>query len=78
MGVHVLYDEKNHQACMYCSTSEWAFGPVVYSENGRERMHQFLEYIKEKRGQDPREMQETQLEALYCDFRADYPEEEEK
>ena len=29
MGVRILHDTQADSAVMYCSTTDWAFGPVV-------------------------------------------------
>lgn len=28
MGVRILHDKDSNQACLYCSTSDWAIGPI--------------------------------------------------
>jgi len=33
MGVRILFDPEAGLACLYCSTSEWAFGPVFEGPN---------------------------------------------
>ncbi len=36
MGVHTIYDSESGRAAMYCSTAEWAFGPVFRDEDASE------------------------------------------
>jgi hypothetical protein len=54
MGVRILYDRKQDLACLYCSTSDWAFGPVVSSYDLEEheispvkRLEQFVRWLRE-------------------------------
>ena len=51
MGVHILYDPKQGAACLYCSTSGWAFGPTFEDggktldyTDGQERAEAFLRW----------------------------------
>ena len=62
MGVRILEDRDAEYCCLYCSTSMWAFGPVMYSY---EEAEQFLEWL----GEDPRHLTERELESKYYDFR---------
>ena len=56
MGVRILYDDSSYkslgQACLYCSTAGWAFGPVFMDggrdlghRDGRERAQAFLAWL---------------------------------
>ena len=36
MGVRILYDPKQGEACFFCSTSGWAFGPT-FGDGGKEQ-----------------------------------------
>jgi hypothetical protein len=58
MGVRILYDERQDLACLYCSTSGWAFGPVVgpyeldrhdpdHQTDPVEILEQFLRWLRE-------------------------------
>lgn len=62
MGVRILYDSDNDMACLYCSTSMWAFGPVM---NDEEEAEEFIKYL----GEDARHFTDKELEAKYYDFR---------
>lgn len=51
MGVRVLYDPEQREACLFCSTSGWAFGPTFSDgdkeqdcRDGRERALAFLRW----------------------------------
>lgn len=53
MGVRILYDDSSvGQACLYCSTSGWAFGPVFMDgdhalgdRSGLDRAQAFLAWL---------------------------------
>jgi hypothetical protein len=67
MSVHTLIGDK--QAAMYCSTSDWAFGPVfsdTKTHDAAERVESFLRFLKV----DPRILDETELEKKYHEWRA--------
>ena len=69
--------DSRGRAVFYCSTSEWAFGPVM---NGYEEAEAFLEWLPG----DPRGYSSVELEKRYGEFRKqykpddDYPEEPTK
>jgi len=48
MGVRILHDSNSNQAVLYCSTSDWAFGPV-FQESGdhdaQERAEAFCRWL---------------------------------
>jgi hypothetical protein len=64
MSVRILTDEDSGNAVFYCSTSEWAFGPVM--SEGVEFAERFLKYLGK---QDPRRFTDLELGAKYYDFR---------
>ena len=69
MGVHTLIDRKNNQAAMFCSTTDWAFGPVfsdTETHDAAERVDSFLRFLKV----DPRTLDEPELEKKYGEWRA--------
>lgn len=71
MGVRILSDEDN--AVLYCSTSDWAFGPVFYCEDehdAHERAEAFLRWLDKEKNLDPRYPHSSQLESLYSEWRA--------
>ena len=62
MGIRILHDPTHDYCCFYCSTSMWAFGPIMYSY---EKAEEFLEWLKI----DPRRFTDKELESKYYDFR---------
>jgi len=63
MGVRILYDKESDYACLYCSTSMWAFGGIFYGEEEAEA------FLKWYRG-DPRLLRDHELESKIVDFRS--------
>jgi hypothetical protein len=66
MSVSILvgkaYEGASDEAVFYCSTTGWAFGPVMGS---REEAEAFQVYL----GCDPREVREEELRDRYTAFR---------
>ena len=65
MGVRIIACE--HQAVMHCTTTEWAFGPVMYDDDyhgADERMELFIEWLQV----DPRSIDDNKLEREYHEF----------
>lgn len=66
MGVRILTDRQSDypQAVLYCSTSDWAFGPV-FNGNGEhdadERAEAFIRWLP----QDARRLTESELQTAY-------------
>lgn len=61
MGVRILYDRQNEMACLYCSTSGFAFGPT------------FLDGDKEQEYKDADERAEAfcrWLDSPACDWQS--------
>jgi hypothetical protein len=69
MALRLLVDQKQNLACMYCTTSDWAFGPVGEPE----RLQQFVEWL----GEDARGLPAHWLEAEWGVFCARFPTKEE-
>ena len=44
MGVHILVENHGERAVLYCSTTNWAFGPVFES---RAHAEAFLTWLQE-------------------------------
>lgn len=61
MGCRIL-EVKDGRAVFYCSSSDWAFGPVMESTEEAEAFAKWLPL-------DPRTYEDNKLESLYCDFR---------
>ncbi len=69
MGVRILKDRYDDLAVLFCSTSEWAFGPVFYKNAERnysasELAKKFLSWL----GRDPREYTDDKLRTKYLEF----------
>ena len=68
MGVRVISAHMGAVAVMYCSTTEWAFGPVfgdTDEHSAEERIEMFLEWL----AVDPRALPESVLERKYSEWR---------
>jgi len=85
MGVRVLADHYRNHAVLYCSTSDWAFGPVFSEHEGHdaeERAEAFLRWIAMTAAwftyersltagrRDARLLTEEGLERAYADWQA--------
>jgi hypothetical protein len=69
MAVRTISDFTGSVAVMYCSTTDWAFGPLFYDEDdhsGGERIQSFLRWLQV----DARAVPETVLERLYLEWKA--------
>lgn len=66
MGVRVLYDEEKNMAAIYCSTTDWAFGPVVYG--GALEADRLAEKFLKWLAVDPRGMSNAELEGKWSEF----------
>lgn len=64
MSVHILSNRTDDEAAFYCSTSQWAFGPVMPSEEIAEAFLRTFE-----RPDDPRKYSDAELEKLWSEFR---------
>ena len=63
MGCRIL-EGKDSGAVFYCSTSDWAFGPLM---NDYDEAESFLKWLKI----DPRTLSENELEKKYVDFQTE-------
>lgn len=64
MGCRILYDSQSDLACLYCSTTDVAFGPVFYKsdeQDADERAEAFIAWLKT----DPRKLTDAELSAAY-------------
>ena len=69
MGVRILSDKYDEIASLYCSTSDWSFGPIFYNDgiiNASEFADAFLKWLPE----DPRTYRDDELEKKYHEFRS--------
>ena len=67
MGVRILHDEDDKLANLYCSTSDWAFGPVFYAD-GVIGASDFAEAFLKWMNGDVRDYDDETLEMKYCEF----------
>lgn len=68
MGVRILvgrYDVTQHKACMVDSVTDHAFGPLFDSEDD---VQAFIDWLSDKHGQDPRNLDDRALEARVSHF----------
>jgi len=68
MGVRVLYDNNANVAVLYCSTSDIAFGPLFFDEDGhdaRDRVELFLEWLP----LDARKYSDSELLEKYSEWK---------
>ena len=74
MGVRILSEETMRayptisQAVLYCSTSDWAFGPVFSGDddhNAHERAESFCRWLGAR---EPRRMSDVDLERAYSEW----------
>ena len=83
MGVRILRDEANALAALFCSTSDFAFGPVFHDTDGRpadERAEAFVRYVNAHPENNPisglfwkfdiRHLSDEQLERKYTEWLA--------
>lgn len=67
MSVRIA-ETKDGKAVMFCSTKQWAFGPIFDSpEQANEFLNEYLRYGQED-GTDPRTLPDIQLENLVNDY----------
>lgn len=73
MGVRILVDSDYYSggaAVLFCSTSDWAFGPVIMeSESGDFDARQMAELFLKWLGEDPRHLDDNRLRNAYTRFR---------
>jgi len=70
MGIGILYDPEQEKACLFCNTSDCAFGPIITnyeSLTAQEIAESFLRWY-EKKYNDPRIDSVATLEDRYMDF----------
>lgn len=65
MGCRILHDRESDQAVLYCSTSDWAFGPVFTdsdTHDADERAEAFCRWLK----RDARLLTDAEMHAEYA------------
>lgn len=76
MGVRILSDVRSEgytgtsQAVLYCSTSDWAFGPVFYGDGDHDAEERAQAFCRWLGGREPRRMSDQELQAVYSEWRA--------
>lgn len=65
MGLRTIRDEQNKTACFYCSTTEWAFGPVAHGFDAEEQLEKFSKFLKV----DARRLSNGELEDKWVEFK---------
>jgi hypothetical protein len=76
MGVRIIHGAR--EAALYCSTSDWAFGPVFSDSDNydaAERAESFLRFLGAR---DARQFTEKALEDLYSQWLGQEDEQWEK
>lgn len=70
MGVRVLRGnnegDSNGYSCLYCSTTMWAFGGIF---NEDEEPEDFLKWLQENTGIDPRKFTDKEMEIKMAEWR---------
>lgn len=61
MSVCILWDDSADKAALYCTTTDWAFGPVFQGPEAQEQAQAFLDWLNV----DPRQLEDSVLERLY-------------
>ena len=83
MGVRILHDADDNSAVLYCSTTEWAFGPLFHAgelHDEVERAEAFLRWLATtitwsnyggtlfSGRRDARQLSDAGLAAAYADW----------
>ena len=61
MGLRILKGDDGYQ-CLYCSTTDWAFGPIFYDN---EETQDFLDWL----GKDARSLKDNELAHAVANWR---------
>lgn len=67
MGLRILHDASGGSAALYCSTTDWAFGPVFHETEdamASEHAECFVQWLP----QDARRYTDMELERKYADW----------
>jgi len=73
MGVRILYDSKDNHAALYCSVTDWAFGPVFTKDrethrDADERAEAFCRWVYATHpagARDPRLLSDAEMQVAY-------------
>ena len=63
MGCRILYDQESSEGCFYCSTTDRAFGPVMYADD-QDKIEAFVAWLKV----DPRQIPDDELCSKWYKF----------
>jgi hypothetical protein len=69
MSVQIMFDRYEEKAALYCSSTDWCFGPVIHEAEGRtavERAEAFLRWL----GVDARTLDDSTLATRWSDWQA--------
>lgn len=66
MGVRIMVSRDGDE-CMYCSTTMWAFGPVLLQNHMGKDLDDFISWLP----LDPRQYEDKELEALFSKWLAE-------
>jgi hypothetical protein len=89
MGCHIAHDRTHNIAVLYCSTTDWAFGPVFTDDDHHyadERAEAFVRWLRETDAwptferepiqtgrRDPRDLTDVGLQSAYSAWLAQEP-----
>jgi hypothetical protein len=68
MGVRIVHDGDN--AALYCSTTEWAFGPLFSSDDNHDAEERAQAFCRWLGGREPRRMSDQELAHAYGEWLA--------
>jgi hypothetical protein len=79
MAVEIVHDRQKRVACLYCNTTDWAFGPIFTGPGCNEDAEDFLDWLCRRGpdvsdeigqslygdGSDPRDYDDAGLERMH-------------
>lgn len=72
MGVRILHNADDSMAILYCSTSDFAFGPVFHETDAAmasDNAATFVNWLRETgRAADPRSLNDSQLSKAWSEW----------
>lgn len=70
MSINVLSDRYDEGAILYCSTSDWAFGPVIYrtDNHAASERAEFFQIWARIKGLSLRLLRAGELESAWLDY----------
>ena len=70
MGVRILSDRDSDQAALFCSTTEWAFGPIFHDDGDHDADERAEAFCRWLGAREPRRMTDAELRAAYQEWRS--------